>query len=405
MRPNEGVFHVIGAGLAGLSAALCAAKAGFPVRLYEAAPQAGGRCRSFIDANLGCTVDIGTHLLLDNNQHTLNFLNETGGNAHIRIGQAAYPFVDMKSGKGWIVSSRRRPHGLWEGIKARGWLWHDRQATVAERLSQTPSYERLWRPLCLAMLNTDPRAASAHAFAQILRAIPLHNHRLPRPVFFPAGLSAAFIDPALKTLKRHAVKCLFCHRLTGFDANHLSFSHTNVPLGKNDWVILALPPEQIQSLLPTLPRLPFNGILNVHFRLPWLPTSIAKTEMLGLVNALPQWLFINGNVLSVTISDAESLFGQPQELVAARIWRDLARVVGTEASRLPPYLLLKNRQATLRHSPDTMAARPDNRIPELPHWRLAGDWLASPWPCSMEAAITSGLAAANSLIFGRDSIT
>ncbi|TDI58753.1 MAG: FAD-binding protein, partial [Alphaproteobacteria bacterium] len=56
--------HVIGAGLAGLAAAVRLAAAGQKVFLYEAAGHAGGRCRSFDDAAIGRRIDNGNHLIL-----------------------------------------------------------------------------------------------------------------------------------------------------------------------------------------------------------------------------------------------------------------------------------------------------------------------------------------------------
>ncbi len=62
-----GTVHVVGAGLAGLSAAVALAEAGTRVVLHEAAKQAGGRCRSYYDPALGLTLDNGNHLLLSGN--------------------------------------------------------------------------------------------------------------------------------------------------------------------------------------------------------------------------------------------------------------------------------------------------------------------------------------------------
>ena len=59
--------HVVGAGLAGLSAAVTLAAAGVSVVVYESGPAAGGRCRSYFDRELGCRIDNGNHLLLSGN--------------------------------------------------------------------------------------------------------------------------------------------------------------------------------------------------------------------------------------------------------------------------------------------------------------------------------------------------
>ena len=71
-------IHVIGAGLAGLAAAVRLAGAGHAVSVHEAAPQAGGRCRSYFDQTLGMTIDNGNHLVLSGNRDTLAFVAAIG---------------------------------------------------------------------------------------------------------------------------------------------------------------------------------------------------------------------------------------------------------------------------------------------------------------------------------------
>ncbi len=68
--------HIVGAGLAGLSAAVSLSGSGRKVVLHEAAKQAGGRCRSYFDPSLGLTIDNGNHLLLSGNADALGFLRE-----------------------------------------------------------------------------------------------------------------------------------------------------------------------------------------------------------------------------------------------------------------------------------------------------------------------------------------
>ena len=71
----SGEAHVIGAGLAGLSAAVRLADAGRCVTVYEVAPNAGGRCRSFYDRRLDRIIDNGNHLILSGNNSVMHYLD------------------------------------------------------------------------------------------------------------------------------------------------------------------------------------------------------------------------------------------------------------------------------------------------------------------------------------------
>ena len=96
--------HVIGAGLAGLSAALRLAEAGRPVTVHEAGPAAGGRCRSYFDRELGLTIDNGNHLLLSGNAAAFAYLDAIGGTAALAgPTEPAFPFHDLNTGARWVV--------------------------------------------------------------------------------------------------------------------------------------------------------------------------------------------------------------------------------------------------------------------------------------------------------------
>ena len=96
--------HVVGAGLAGLAAALRLAEAGRPVVLHEASPQAGGRCRSYLDTTLGCRIDNGNHLLIAGNASAMEYLDAIGARDTL-VGPAepAYPFLDIATGERWTL--------------------------------------------------------------------------------------------------------------------------------------------------------------------------------------------------------------------------------------------------------------------------------------------------------------
>ncbi|MFC7553899.1 FAD-dependent oxidoreductase [Pseudoroseomonas wenyumeiae] len=85
--------HVVGAGLAGLSAAVALAGKGARVVLWEAAKQAGGRCRSYHDAQLGMVIDNGNHLVLSGNPAVGRYLRAIGAEARLAgPEQADFPF-------------------------------------------------------------------------------------------------------------------------------------------------------------------------------------------------------------------------------------------------------------------------------------------------------------------------
>ena len=88
--------HIVGAGLAGLAAALSATAAGRATTIYESAPFAGGRCRSFHDRDLDLTIDNGNHLLLSGNKAAIAYIDEIGSEDRFDIPKRpVFPFVDQ----------------------------------------------------------------------------------------------------------------------------------------------------------------------------------------------------------------------------------------------------------------------------------------------------------------------
>ncbi|MGN6750286.1 MAG: hydroxysqualene dehydroxylase, partial [Xanthobacteraceae bacterium] len=292
--------HIIGAGLAGLSAAVRLATAGHRAVVHEATAFAGGRCRSYHDAAVGMTIDNGNHLLLSGNHAALDFLRTIGAE-HRLIGPRAaeFPFLDLKSGARWtlrfnegrlplwILDPRRRvpgTHAL-DYLAMAPLLWPKPDKTVGETIAcKGPLYSGLVEPLLLAALNIDPPQGSARLAGAVIRETLATGGRACRPLIARDGLAPTLIEPALEFLRKHgAVVCLE-HQLRAmrFDADQvasLDFGEDSVAIGEDDAVIVAVPPYSAASLLPglTVPN-EFRAIVNAHFR---IEAPTAQPPILG----------------------------------------------------------------------------------------------------------------------------
>jgi squalene-associated FAD-dependent desaturase len=416
MRPRA--VRVIGGGIAGLSAAVRLAEAGLRVIVHEAAPVAGGRCRSYADDALGLAIDNGNHLLLSGNRAALDYLNRIGSAATMSgPGAATFDFADLRSGERWrlrindgrlpwwlLDRSRRAPGtSLREYFAPLPMTWRaPASQTIAEAMTCAgPLYGRLWRPFLLAGLNTEPKEASAALAAGLMRETLWAGGRACHPLVAGRGLSQSFVEPALAFLAARGAEARLGERLRalrfqGPRAIALDFGGVSVPLADDEAVVIATPPWAAQELLPGLEAPDeFRAIVNAHFRVAPPP---AQPTILGVVNGLTEWLFAYADRLSTTISGADRLIDHPRQKLAADIWLEVAALTGLPATPIPPWRILKERRATFAATPEQNKKRPAART-RFDNVALAGDWTATGLPATIEGAVRSGYKAA-SIILG-----
>jgi hydroxysqualene dehydroxylase len=406
----EPITHIAGAGLAGLSAAVRLAERGRRVAVYEAAGQAGGRCRSYYDAGFGSVIDNGNHLLLSGNDAAMSYLNLIGGSDKLEGPAAAeFPFADLATGERWTLTMNegRWPSWLFDpsrrvpGTKPLDYLSAMRLmvagggSTVTDVIGcEGTLYRRLWEPLFLAALNTAPREGSARLAGAIMRGTLAKGGAACHPLV-AEGLSSAFIDPALAYFGERNGTLSFGRRLREIEykpgrVTALNFSDGQVVVREKDRVILAVPPWISALLVPDLDApTDFRAILNAHYRVE-IPPHLPKT--LGLINGTAEWIFAFPGRLSITISGADRLIDRPRENLAAILWQEVSTVMGLPAN-LPPWQIVKEKRATFAASPEQDAKRPGAKT----RWRnlfLAGDWTQTGLPATIEGAIRSGERAA-----------
>jgi len=402
--------HVIGAGLAGLGAAVALAKAGWRVTVSEAAAQAGGRCRSYRDPQLGEVIDNGNHLVLSGNQAVLDYCATIG--ARDRLSgpqQARFAFMDLRDGARWTLAPNNGPLPWWllsgklrvPGTRPMDYLALARlmRADPAQRIGDVippkdPLWERLLDNFLVSALNTPAAEGSAALAGRVICETLARGGRACRPLIAEPTLSAAFVDPALAFIERHGGEVRLGRRLRAlrFEDDRLAaldFADGGEALS-NEPVILAVPAWVAAALLPGLTAPDeHHAIVNAHFLAPPPPGAAPMT---GVIGGTAEWVFAFPDRLSTTTSAADSLLEEDREALAKRLWADVAAVHGLPAE-LPRWQIVREKRATFAATPEQDRRRPGPRT-RCDNLFLAGDWTQTGLPATIEGALRSGRAAA-----------
>lgn len=402
---------MVGAGLAGLSAAMALVEQGWQVTVYEGARWAGGRCRSYRDPQLDTVIDNGNHLVLSGNAAVRRHLKRIGATAALTGPRdAAFPFVDLRSDlrwtlrpnagriPWWILSPRRRV----PGTKPRDYLTLAalRQAARDQVIGDIVAtrgklWERLIAPLMVSALNTPAERASARLAGAIVGETLAKGGRACRPLVATPNLSAAFIDPALRWLEARGATIRFGARLKRVEtrqarAEALYFSAERMALSPEDRVILAVQPWIAADLLPGLVvPTEHEAIVNAHFA---CAPPAGTPPITGVVGGTAEWAFAFPDRISTTTSAAGELCDMNREALARLLWKDVARVLQIEGE-MPRWQIVRERRATFSATPAQDRLRPGAATP-LANLLLAGDWTQTGLPATIEGALRSGETAA-----------
>lgn len=406
--------HVVGAGLAGLAAALTAAEAGLPVRVYEQAPRGGGRCRSFWDDKLSLKIDNGNHFVMSGNAEALGLLRRNGAGEGAVLGprEAVYPFYDHANGARYAVRPGLARTPLWAFTPGRSVPGADfldyaeggalmtapADATLDQVIRRRGALWRgFWEPMAIAALNAAPEQCQARLLIPVLTKTFLRGGAYCRPLIARETLGDAFVEPTVAAIERLGAQVRFGARVRAlaFAENRLSglvLAEGPVALGARDVLVLATPPTRAKELVPELTT-PEDGepILNGHFRLAQAPPiGGGEVPLMGVLGAATQWIAVRGPHVSLTISAASALADEDEETLLPKLWAETRAALGLpEGAGYEAGRIIREKRATFLPTPANVRRRP-GAATRWPNLILAGDWTDTGLPATIEGAITSG---------------
>jgi squalene-associated FAD-dependent desaturase len=412
--------HIIGAGVAGLAAAVELSQASFRVVIHEQAGHCGGRCRSFHDRTLDRLIDNGNHLLLSGNSSALSYLGTIGATDEL-VGpdRAEFPFVDLASGERWTIGLDNGAMPWWildkdrrvPGTKLSEYLNGLKLLSAGDRTvkqlftGQGALYQRFWEPFTVAVVNTTPDQAAARLLTPVIRETLARGGAYSRPLVARRGLSETFVTPALEWLQSRGAEIRLNERVNAVNDDGERITSIETTAGSeavkaDDVVVSAVPAWMVHTLLGEEISRPdsFAPIVNVHFRVEQPRIPLMKHRLLGMLNSLSHWLFVRDDVASVTISSGDTAAAMDTEDLLAAVWREIAAEIGQDPEKRPARArVLKERRATFLGTPCQLAKRPSPST----KWRnlvVAGDWVDNGLPSTIEGSIRSGQTAAHRMI-------
>jgi hydroxysqualene dehydroxylase len=436
---------VVGGGFGGLSAGVALAERGFRVALLERKPELGGRAYSFEDPDTGDQVDNGQHVLMGCYSETLDFLRKIGSGNNLVFQKDLEIQMLARPGRSATLRTARLPGPLHMSAAlmryghlslkerfaaARGGLRllkmrrRDRGAlermTVTELMNQLGQSENarraFWYPLSVATLNDEPEVSSAGLLAEVLMRAFFSRRADSAFVYSRVGLSElycraarSFVERAGGVIARRAV--VEGLEVDGGGVVERIRLRDGRKLEAANFIVAAQAEQLIRMLPENLVADPFfqrinqlttSPIICVHA---WFDREVTRSAFVGFIGTTTQWLFNKRRIferhgerhpgyLSFVISGARRLVDLPNDDLLDLVLSDLSAMIpAARHAKVSKAIVLKEKQATMAPTTDSHRLRPGVATP-LKNLFLAGDWIQTGLPATIESAVISGRAAA-----------
>ena len=429
---------VIGAGFAGLSAATALAEAGIKVHVLEARPGLGGRATAFREPVTGERIDNGHHALAGCYAETLQFLRRIGAEGKLhRPSTLRVSMIDEDNRRSVLaLPPLPSPLHLLGGVLAWDALnWSDRLSVIRfggalagrtvpdesltvrqwlEQQRQSPRLCRmLWEPLALATLNQSIDEAGARPFRAVLTRMFGPGPDASALLMSAVPLDELWAEPArtflqaagsIVTTSARAQVVVEGNRTMGVRVRG-AFTATSVVVAAVPWFafadLFAGVPAGLSESLASAAALRSAPIVTVNL---WFDGGNLEDEMIGLPGRTFQWVFDKGRLagssqshLSLIASGADAVCAATNEELIATAVRELRGALpGFRDTPLRHAVVMRERRATFSLKPGG-PARPGTATPVTGLF-LAGDWIETGLPATIEGAVISGHQAAQAVV-------
>jgi zeta-carotene desaturase len=435
---------VVGGGLAGLSAACALAEAGYQVRLLEKRRYLGGRASSYEHPGTGEVIDNCQHVLLGNCVNLIDlyrrlgvsdairwfdrmtFLEPGGRRSILAPSFLPAPFHDMPAFLRAPAFSFSDKLAIGRGLTAFiAGVPNDSEENFAQWLARhgqtRGAIERFWKPVLVSALNEDPEHMSVHYAGQVIRKSLLLSPGAGRmgvptiPLSDLYGRAIDYVQSRGGQVDLNSAPGSFHWS----DENRQWTVTAGGQIFSSDAIVLALAFEGLSKLLPLLPGNPeadqlakdlggfeHSPITGIHL---WFDREITDLDHAILLDTTIQWMFNKsrlqaekrrhepGSYVELVVSASRSMVGMQRQEIIDLALRELAEFFPLAGqAKLLKAAVVKEVRATYSIRPRLDGLRPSSASP-WPAIVLAGDWVATGWPATMEGAVRSGYMAAEAV--------